>query len=133
MSRTLCDLRTREDAAAAVGAWVAGVNATLAELEAAIDAALHIDTPGARAAADAPPADWPAIVRELSLMTGTDPEFWLTRTSADEALKAYLRAVAIDAARRGFNAPVKSAADLALSEFRKAIVAIINDRKQVPA
>lgn len=120
----LADLRTREDAVAAVSDWASRLGATQAELEAAIEEALGgvaDETPGP----DKPPLDWASVVRELALLTNTDPDRWTHRASVEELVRCYSRAVAIDAARRGLRYSVKTDLDRASEAFRREITAII--------
>lgn len=131
-TRTLCDLRDRRAAAEAVEAWLERIGASRRELEAAVDAVLKLgDQPDdAEEAADMPGVNYDDLIHELAMLSGTDPDYWRTKTSKDATIRAYVNVCNIERARRGSSGPpIADALTEAIRAFRRAIVAIIEAHK----
>lgn len=135
--KILADLTDRTEATNAIQRWVAETGATREELDAAIDAVLpapdasekKADKPGIE---DDEDFDLPTgvnyddVVHELSMLSGTEPDYWRTRTSKDATIQAYMNAIMIERARRQVDGPRPiDALGKAIQNFRHAITAII--------
>lgn len=126
----LSDLVDRDQAYHVVKRWAAGLQCRVAEMDAAIDAVL--DDPGCEDENDdeTPPAcvDLEEVAQNLAILTGTDPAYWQWKTGRRECIRAYLRAVSTENARRGErSAPVRDAVSAAIADMRSAMQRIIKD------
>ena len=147
---TLRDLRDRRAAADAIKAWAGAITCTLGEVEDAIDRVLPpSDAPRPRCPAcgqDLPdttdrdaaairPTDWEGIVHEIAAATGTDPEYWISRTSQDAVIRAWYRARQLMAAK--CNQPADTAAPdslaAAIRHERAVVAAIVQDHRAAAA
>lgn len=127
--RTLADLVDREEGARTIRQWVMRSGATQAEMENAVEWVMPRDNDNPQPAAP-PGLNLNEIVHQLSILTGTDPEYWRQRTSMDETVRAFTQAVAIENARRNQGTAPKDALGMAISDFRKAVSAIIRAHKE---
>jgi len=123
----LDELNDRGEAHQAVATWAKGIDCTRDELEAAVDEAMG---PPVKVSKSAGKADIAQFVRDMAIMTGTDPDYWLTSVSRDTLVSSYAKAVAV-AAGRGHSqgTSIKDASTKAIDEFRQVIVAIIERHK----
>lgn len=142
-------LRNAADAAEEIKAWAAEINVTLAELADAID---RVVPPSAatlprcptcrqvlpdqidRDAAAMRPTDWEGIIHEISAATGTDPAYWLFRTSADATIRAYYRARQVMASKCGYT--IQGGPDAlteAIKRERSIIAEIVQNRRAAAA
>jgi len=138
--RTLADLIDFQEAKAAVKHWSRRLTCGHKELNAAIEEVLppvfvpeeEKKTPEERAEEETElpqGIDWHTIVNELASITGTDPEYWLWRTSKDACAQSYMKAVAHDAAMAGSPGASRLSDPVgeAVKDMTKARVQIIKD------
>jgi len=135
--RTLADLQDRVEAIDAINAWINTAGATKPEIEAAIDFLLPKQETISDEKRNDPPTqpgvNYDDIIHELAALSGTDPEYWRSRTSKDATIRAYINVITIEQARRGqAGPPIRDALGDAIHNFRKAISAIIKAHKPAP-
>jgi len=128
--RTLKDLLDRREAIEAIKKWILATGATEAELSAAFDVVMPAQHLKKKGDEDDEPVhrgtNYDDIVHSLAALSGTDPDYWRTRTSKDETMRAYLNACMIERARQHREGPSPlDALGIAIQNFRNAIVAII--------
>lgn len=130
--RTLADLQDRQECIEAITLWAGSTGATRKELEAAVDFVMPKSEEQPKDEDDTipPGINFDAIVHELAIISGTDPDYWRSRTSKDETIRAFHNVISIERARRGESGPpIRDALTVAINNFRKAICAIINAHK----
>jgi len=131
----LADLTDRVKAKKAIRNWALNIGCTFRELREAIEEVIpkvHVDTPTEKSEESEviSKVDWEAIANTIALQTGTDPQYWIWKTSEDSCLKAYAQASRQEAARISHG---RAAGDLnpttqAIDNLTKARVQILTDR-----
>ena len=132
---TLSDLIDRSEAAKSIRIWISATGATRKELETAVNYLLPSDDTDEKDLTNAPWIPPPGIsydheINELCILTGTEPDYWRTKSSLDATIRMYITAKANENARQGREGPSASdALGEAIRSFRKAMVAIIEAHK----